>query len=131
MASNNKAGTFTNSCTVRLSYALNQSGCQIPYVKGKTVSGADGDWYFFRVADLSSFLQGEWGDPEVLSRDNWKVALAGQSGIIQYEIRWQNATGHLSLWNGATNVDGPAYDYSDPATREYAVFSGMRFWPLR
>ncbi len=130
VASNNKAGTFTNSCTVRMSYALNRSGCQIPYVKGKTVSGTDANWYFYRLADLSAFLQSEWGTPEAISPDNWKEVLAGQTGIIQYEIRWSDATGHMALWDGATNADGPNYDYSNPVTRHYAPFSGLLFWPL-
>jgi hypothetical protein len=115
---------------VRLSYALNNSGCKIPYVKGKTVSGADGDWYFYRLADLAAFLQSQWGPPEALSPDAWKTALAGQSGIVLYQIQWADATGHASLWNGQTNVDGPRYDYSNPATRSNAPFSGILFWPL-
>jgi RHS repeat-associated protein len=130
VALNNKNGIFNNSCTIRMSDALNKSGCQIPYVKGKTVSGANGDWYFFRLADLSAYLQSEWGSPQVLSPGDWKAALAGQNGIIQYEIRWQDATGHMSLWNGAANVDGPQYDYSDAAIRGNAPFSGILFWPL-
>jgi len=125
---NNKSGTFNNSCTVRMSYALNQSGCQIPYVRGKTVSGADGNWYFFRLADLSAFLQGEWGDPEFISPDDWKRVLAGQNGIIQYEIRWHDATGHMTLWDGAKNVDGS--NYANPLARHGAPFSGILFWPL-
>ncbi|HEV3481170.1 MAG TPA: T6SS effector amidase Tae4 family protein [Candidatus Acidoferrales bacterium] len=106
------------------------AGCQIPYIKGKTVSGANGDWYFFRLADLSEFLQGQWGAAETLNPDGWKAALAGQSGIIQYEIQWSDATGHMSLWNGATNVDGPKYDYSNPDIRHNAPFNGVLFWPL-
>lgn len=130
VAQNGNSGVFTNSCTVRMSYALNKAGCQIPYVKGKTVSGANGDWYFFRLADLSEFLQGQWGAAETLNPDGWKAALAGQSGIIQYEIQWSDATGHMSLWNGATNVDGPKYDYSNPDVRHDAPFNGVLFWPL-
>jgi hypothetical protein len=113
-----------------MSYALNKVGCQIPYVKGKTSSGANGDWHFFRLEDLSQFLQGEWGTPEALTPGGWKSALAGRSGMLQYDIHWRNATGHMSLWNGATNVDGPNYDYSNPAILNGGTFKGLMFWPL-
>jgi RHS repeat-associated protein len=128
---NGNSGIFKNSCTVRLSYALNKGGCSIPYIKGKTVSGADGDWYFFRLSDLSAYLEEQWGPAEVISADDWKASLAGQTGIIQYEIQWSDATGHASLWDGNTNVDGPAHDYSDPAARNNAPFNGILFWPLK
>lgn len=131
VAQNGNNKTFSNSCAIRLSYALNQSGCEIPYAKGKTVSGDDGNWYFFRLADLSAFLQSQWGAPQTLGTDNWKSALANQTGIIAYQVQWADATGHLSLWNGQTNVDGPAHDYSNPATRNNAPFTGMLFWPLK
>ena len=128
---NGNSGIFKNSCTVRLSYALNKSGCSIPYIKGKTVSGANGDWYFFRLSDLSAYLEEQWGPAETISADDWKTSLAGQTGIIEYEIQWSDATGHASLWDGNTNVDGPAHDYSDPATRNNAPFNGILFWPLK
>jgi RHS repeat-associated protein len=43
---NGNSGGFKNSCAIRMSYALNKSGCTIPYVKDRTSSGADGNWYF-------------------------------------------------------------------------------------
>jgi hypothetical protein len=95
------------------------------------LAGANGDWYFFRVADLSQFLENEWGSPDAYDPNDWKNKLAGQTGVIRYQIQWADATGHLSLWNGATNVDGPSYDYSNPATRGNAPFNGMQFWPLK
>jgi RHS repeat-associated protein len=130
VALNGNGGVFKNSCAIRMSYALNKVGCQIPYVKGKTSSGANGDWHFFRLEDLSQFLQGEWGTPEALTPGGWKSALAGRSGMLQYDIHWRNATGHMSLWNGATNVDGPNYDYSNPAILNGGTFKGLMFWPL-
>jgi RHS repeat-associated protein len=42
---NSSNPNFHNSCSVRMSYALNQSGSKIPFIKGVTVSGANGDWY--------------------------------------------------------------------------------------
>jgi hypothetical protein len=36
-----------NTCAVRMSYILNQSGLIIPRISGQTVSGADKHQYFF------------------------------------------------------------------------------------
>ena len=121
---NGNANIFTNSCAIRMSYALNQSGCQIPYVKGKTVSGGDKNWYFYRVNDLLSYLTSEWGSPSTLNLQTWRGDIAGQNGMVVFEVHWADATGHFDLWNGTTTVDGD--DYS---TRPQA--SGVLFWPLK
>lgn len=55
---------WSNTCAVRLSYILNQSGMPIPHIPGQTVSGADKRWYFFRVKDVIAFLKQQWGQPD-------------------------------------------------------------------
>jgi len=39
-------GGWRNACTVRLSHMLNKADYKIPYIKGQTVSGGNGDQYF-------------------------------------------------------------------------------------
>ena len=41
-----------------------------------------------------------------------------------YQVHFTNATGHFTLFDGVTNVDGPDHDYSSLASRIY-------FWRLR
>lgn len=50
-----------NTCAVRMSYILNQSGLIIPSMPGQTVSGADKRQYFFRVDNLIAFLKQRLG----------------------------------------------------------------------
>lgn len=40
---------WSNTCAVRMSYILNQSGLMIPSITGQTVSGADKRQYFFEL----------------------------------------------------------------------------------
>jgi|GEM_PF-4366244 len=47
---------FTNSCTCRLSYALNQAGDKIPFIKGETLSDINNDWTIYRVKTLNNYL---------------------------------------------------------------------------
>ena len=58
-------GGWRNACTVRVSVALNKSGSPLPFIKGKTVSGANKAWHLFRVRDLRDLLTRSWGAPTV------------------------------------------------------------------
>jgi hypothetical protein len=46
---------WENTCAVRISYILHAGGIHIPFVKGKTVSGANGKWHFHYVKDVIVF----------------------------------------------------------------------------
>ncbi|WP_218965090.1 T6SS effector amidase Tae4 family protein [Snodgrassella alvi] len=48
---------WNNTCAVRMSYILNQSGFRIPFIPKQTVSGGDKKFkYFYRVNHLINFL---------------------------------------------------------------------------
>lgn len=47
---------WNNTCAVRMSYILNESGVTIPKITGKTVSGKDKRQYFFASVILLHFL---------------------------------------------------------------------------
>ena len=57
---------WKNTCAVRMSYILNQSGLLIPHIGHKTVSGADKHWYFYQVVDVIDFLTQRWGKPDLI-----------------------------------------------------------------
>lgn len=99
---------WKNTCAVRMSYILNQSGLPIPAVPGKTVSGADKKNYFFRVPDVINFLTQRWGKPDLIIAypPPGGGPLAGKKGLILFEISgWNDASGHATLWNGAMCYD--------------------------
>lgn len=99
---------WTNTCAVRMSYILNHSGMPIPKIAGKTVSGGDKKFYFFRVRDLVSFLTQRWGRADLVLpfpvvQDE---KMADKRGVILFEVSgWQDASGHASLWNGSQCYD--------------------------
>ncbi|KPX69061.1 MULTISPECIES: type VI secretion system amidase effector protein Tae4 [Pseudomonas syringae group] len=93
---------WENTCAVRMSYILNYSGLIIPKTPGQTVSGNDQRQYFFRVKNLISFLETQWGKPDVVKYPpSGGGALANKRGVILFEITgWQDASGHATLYDG-------------------------------
>ena len=98
---------WDNTCAVRMSYILGQSGLLIPAFQGQTVSGADGHQYFFRVRDLIDFLKRQWGPAEVVKYPPpGGGVLAGKQGVILFEVSgWSNALGHATLFDGKACYD--------------------------
>lgn len=96
---------WKNTCAVRMSYILNQSGMLIPSLPGQTVSGADGRQYFFRVRQLIPFLASQWGPAEIVKYPPASGgALAGRKGVILFEVSgWADALGHATLFDGNIN----------------------------
>lgn len=100
---------FPNSCVVRISRALNYSGQPIRHGGGTlTVSGADGKWYAFRVAEFELYMGQEYGPPQVEASGSKDIGptsrtpFAGKRGVIAFRVKgWSNATGHFDLWDGA------------------------------
>ena len=97
-----------------MSYALNESGSKIPFLKGKTVSGANGDWYFYRVNDLQQYLDNLLGKPQAFSPSDWRSGVGEQTGIVEFLNHFSDATGHFDLYNGRVLIDG--HDYSTHPT---------------
>ena len=99
-----KAG-FTNACGIRMSYALNSSGINIPRGLWKTVSGADSRQYIYRVADLVKFLTHTFGKPDKTVKNPKPGDFAGMKGLLLFTVQWSDATGHATLWDGNTCSD--------------------------
>jgi Type VI secretion system (T6SS), amidase effector protein 4 len=93
----------TNTCAIRVSHALLESGFNITDGPGITTArGGNGKRYIFRVADLETYLNGTVGPPTTKVASPSARLVAGQRGIIQFAVSgWSDATGHFDLWNGS------------------------------
>lgn len=122
-------GTWVNTCAVRMSYILNESGVKIPFTAHKTVSGAKHHWYYHYVRDVIAFLKKEWGKPDIISKypPAGGGKLARKKGIILFEVSgWGDAAGHATLWNGTMCYDH-CY-FNEPGVRYHTTRAN--FWSL-
>jgi len=100
---------WTNTCAVRMSYILNQTGVVIPPAGGKTVTGSDKKNYFYRVSEVIGFLTHRWGEPDLMLPypPSGGGVFVGKKGLILFEVSgWRTARGHATLWDG-----GQCYDH--------------------
>ena len=109
---NVNAGYLTNTCAIRMSRGLNYSGVPVPFnFPGmETVKGGDGKRYAFRVADMRLWLPGVLGKPEVDLRKKEgeafdKSTLKSQKGLLAFDIKFKDATGHMDAWDGSVFSD--------------------------
>jgi len=102
-------GRWTNACAVRLSHMLNKAGHKIPRSgDNKTVSGANKDQYYYRVADFERYFLESFGSPDVAVIDGSgnSFDLPDTPGIVLMDFPDSSFTGHVTVWNGAGTVDG-------------------------
>lgn len=125
-------GGFANACPIRISYVLNRAGVPIPGPKSghSVVSGGDNKWYMYRVKEMIKFLERAWGQPEVTASGADPVRFAGAKGIIAVQgSGWVDASGHVTLWNGARCLDS-CHLASDPDNGTFVPSSAV-LWVLR
>jgi hypothetical protein len=120
------ADWITNTCAVRLSRALNYSGVDIPAKSAglSVLSGADGKWYAFRMRELKKWLQVTFGDPNLVkvkpaNGQITRESFAAMHGIVAFDIKFDDASGHLDLWDGTSYIHQSAdpRDYFTMATK--------------
>ncbi len=101
-------GRWTNACTVRLSYMLNQAGQKIEKDGNKTVSGGNGDQYYYRVRDMEEYLTYHFGAPDLAITDGSADSfdIPPKPGILLMDFPGSTFSGHVTIWNGAGSVDG-------------------------
>lgn len=80
-----------------MSYALNNSGVNVPRGVWKTVSGGDRRQYIYRVADLITFLNHAFGKPDKTVKNPKASDFAGMKGVLVFAVQWSDATGHATL----------------------------------
>ena len=103
------SGDFINACALRLSYALNKAGIKISSNDGKVSSGADGKKYLYRMNDVEKLVKNNLYFTETPSGTT-SSDFKGKHGIIVFRgCSWQEAAGHIDLYNGTTVED---HDYS-------------------
>jgi hypothetical protein len=140
---------YQNTCAVRMSYALNRSGLRLsaPPSPGGAIEGGDGYLYWIRVSDLTSYLIKRFGGadeelrlpliPATLVVDTGAMAtqfkervrlakawletrLHGRKGIVVFDVSgWGDASGHFTLWNGASRKLAYAESHDDPENNMY------------
>ncbi|MCC6492600.1 MAG: type VI secretion system amidase effector protein Tae4 [Pirellulales bacterium] len=119
------AAYITNTCAIRLSRGLNESGVPIPgnFAGLAKVKGADGKYYALRVAEMRKWLPQALGNPDFdLTKKKGdafdKSKIAAMKGIIAFDIQFSDATGHLDAWDGTSfSSEYKVDDYWTPATR--------------
>jgi len=96
---------FTNACAIRMSYCLNQSGVAVVRGPWKTVSGADGKQYIYRVSDLLAYLRHNFGKPDRVIKKPGAADFQTGKGILVFSVPWRDASGHATLWDGHSCSD--------------------------
>jgi Type VI secretion system (T6SS), amidase effector protein 4 len=115
------ADWVANTCAIRMSRAFNYSGIKIkhhdhPFMA--TISGADGNWYAYRMLEMRRWIQANFGAPALNIRGATdRSKFSDRKGIIAFEIHFHDANGHLDLWDGNTYV----HESADP--RDYFKMS--------
>ena len=127
-------GWITNTCTIRMSYSLNNSGAKLdPEIVGgldrsKIIRDASSpskknDLYIITVEEFTKYMLRKYGRPQIVhstsNGENLQQATLAdkQRGIILFAVKgWSDATGHFDLWDGANAAHGA---YFDKATDVY------------
>lgn len=95
------SGVFENACPIRMSYVLNYNGVPIPSRGYHVSSGQDRKWYMYRVPEMMLFLERTFGAADATHARPTPTDFAGQQGILAVRgTGWNNAVGHVTLWNG-------------------------------
>ncbi len=129
------SGEFLNACPIRVSYFLNRGGVAVP---GPTaakkldiavVSGSDHSWYMFRVKDAMILLARKFGVADKTVKKPKRRDFAGKKGIMAIVGHgWQDATGHITLWDGTVFSD--KNHLSDSDVNGTFVPEEARLWVL-
>ncbi|MCX4242219.1 T6SS effector amidase Tae4 family protein [Paraliomyxa miuraensis] len=99
-----------NTCVIRISRAFNYSGNPIPRSATDeiaTLRGADGKNYAFRVREFTRYMRRKYGAPDFEhvypppGGGEVPPSFKGRQGLVIFEVDgWNDATGHIDLWNG-------------------------------
>lgn len=103
---------YRNTCAIRLSVALRDSGVAIPAKCREDVDGA-GRSLVLRVATMCSLLAESWGYKDYwgMSKEVGKeVVIPPKKGVVAYRGKYPTATGHCDLWDGVRFVGSGNFD---------------------
>lgn len=119
------AAWVVNTCAVRMSRGLNESGVPVPakFAGLLTLKGGDGKRYALRVAEVRKWLPSALGAADFDLRKKAGVvfdqtSLAAFKGIVAFDIHFNDATGHLDAWDGKVfSHEYASVDYWNRASR--------------
>lgn len=73
-------------------------------------------WYIFKVADLISFIEANLGKPDITIKSNIDIkSFKDKKGLIVFNVGWDDATGHATLWNGTGCSDSCYFQQASEA----------------
>ena len=124
-----------NTCALRVSFALHESGINIPNIPGKTFKGANNKYYFLGAANLLAWMKKTFGTPTGTNHligaqggvngVNFPTLLAGKKGIycmIPNSISAFGASGHVDILYPNTTCDGDCFFNADGGVKEIFIF---------
>lgn len=111
---------IVNTCVIRVSYAMNQSGVpdmRLVKREGLSLISDRADIsrgpYAYRVQEFSRYLIQRYGRPSVIkevasnSVEDPRAPFKGKKGVILFVVNsWSDATGHFDLWDGDRGESG-------------------------
>lgn len=110
---------YQNTCSIRLSVALNKSGQFVDKTYREALTGS-GQSIVLKVSTMGRLVQASFGDPWGMSKEVGQTLassdIPARKGIIAYHANWSDATGHFDLWHGtgfvgSGNLDDVASGY--------------------
>jgi Type VI secretion system (T6SS), amidase effector protein 4 len=131
-------GEGGDTCTIRMSLALNKSGRSMPANPPgmRTTRGGDGNNYAFAVQEMRKYLTVKFGPPGIdirgtpVSREPFVRA----KGIILFDITFginpdnrTRALGHVDLWDSQTFFD-EKWGISRPGRDFFQIANRVSLW---
>jgi len=130
-------GPNGNTCASRMSVAFNKAGAPINAALARaagtrTLGTADGSRIIYAVAELRKYLLKTLGKPAIDNTRPYGDAFRGRQGVIAFTVNWDDATGHIALWNGTTYREPGHDNYSTYVNPDYpnVKTSLAEFWEL-
>jgi hypothetical protein len=126
---------ITNTCTIRMSHAMNAAGIPIPQFWQRITNrrGSNKRYYIVRVTNFRSWMEHTFGAPSLDFRKTGGEAfdrqrIKGFRGVIAFEIGFTDATGHFDLWyqDRFSHEDSAGKDYFALASRVSLWHDGSR-----
>jgi len=117
---------YQNTCATRMSYAFNKGKYKIKLPKN-FMDEKTGEPYIASVLNMIKFLKKQFGNSDIKfdgNVDNFISKIHNKKGIIVLLIPiWDDATGHVTLWDGNSCIDGSNH-FNDRPTN-------ILFWELK
>lgn len=125
---------ITNTCTIRMSHAMNLSGAPVPHFWQKVTNrqGKNKLFYIIRVVNFRAWMEHMFGPPDLVFNKTagekfQRHRIEGNYGVVAFDIGFNDATGHFDLWFGDkfSHEDNGGQDYLTRA-RQISMWTGGR-----